>query len=230
MQARESWVFTAKWPSETHLYGPELVVSVYQPYQPNGEGLEVAVELRFDDAGPYVVGLAARTLAVMGDPAARRTVSPRDVQRLPLARIVNAVLAFAATVEKPTEENDEIREGVGPTWTEIYPDATVRTYYGVGAHDVLWEERGFQVPEEMVNAAQVVEPEQLPQPGKPNRGFYKWIAEEHRRHSRDGRSPAKEIAKEKGVPENRVHQWIHRARELGDLEASPRSRGRSSTA
>jgi hypothetical protein len=223
MQPQESWVFRATWPADVHLYSPELVVSVYQPYHPRGEGLEVAVELKFDDAGPYVIGVTARALAVMGDPGARRTVSPRDVQRLPLARIVNAVLAFAATVEKPTEESDETREGVGPTLTYIDPDATVRTYYGVGAHDV-WEERGFQVPAEMIPAAQVVEPEQLPQPGKTSRDFYVWIANEHRRHSARGRSPAKEIAKAKGVPENRVHQWIHRARELGDLEASPRSR------
>ena len=65
--------------------------------------------------------------------------------------------------------------------------------------------------------------------------FYKWIADEHRRHSAAGRSPAKEIAKERGVPTNRVHQWFYKSRELarqspgrGFLEPSPRSRLASS--
>jgi hypothetical protein len=51
-----------------------------------------------------------------------------------------------------------------------------------------------------------------------------WVAREYRRHTKDGRSPAKEIAAKLGVPVNRVYQWIHEARLAGTLEPSPRRR------
>lgn len=61
-----------------------------------------------------------------------------------------------------------------------------------------------------------------PQPGK--RPSLTRVAREYRRHTKDGRSPAKEIAAEFGVPVNRVYQWIHEARLAGALEPSPRLR------
>jgi hypothetical protein len=61
--------------------------------------------------------------------------------------------------------------------------------------------------------------------------FYRWVAEVHREASKAQRSPAKEIARLTGAPENRAHQWIHRSRELaerypgkGFLEPSRRSK------
>jgi hypothetical protein len=223
MPSRETWHVQAQWPDDPSLYGAQLIVTAFQL----GARLEVAVELRYDDAGPYVIGVAARSVAVAGHPDQRSSVSPRDVQRLPLARIVNAALAFAATAEKPTEENNEMRDGRTPAWTDIYPGATARTYYDVGGREE-WERAGFEIPDEMAVAAQVAPPTEKPQPGRLNRGFYKWVARQHREHSKAGRQPAKEIAKATGAPENRAHQWIHRARELGDLEPSPRSRRRNS--
>jgi hypothetical protein len=219
------WIVEAKWPADVDMYSPQLLVTAY----PRGAEIAVTVELRYDEKGPYVIGIAARGMVqvIPFDPIPR-SVSPRDVKRLPLARYVDAALAFAATAEKPTEENDEFREGKSPTITGLYPDATVRTYYAVGAHSD-WREAGFQVPEEMVVAGQVLVPGDLPKPGRPNRTFYKWIADEHRRHTAAHRSAAKEIASATGAHPNTVHQWIHRARELGDLEQSPRSRRRSGT-
>jgi hypothetical protein len=217
-----TWTLRAEWPADVDIYGSQLLVTVY----PRGGDIAVTVELRYDDAGPYVIGVAARSTVIAGDRNQRRSVSPRDVQRLPLARVVDAVLAFAATVEQPTEHSNTFRGGIGPTDSGFYPDATVRTYYAVGAEDD-WRQAGFQVPVEMIDAGRVLEPGERPQRGKPNRAFYKRIAERHRVHQAAGRSPAKEIAKELDVTPNLAHQWIHRARELGDLEPSPRSRRRN---
>src|SRR5262245_3844450 len=51
-----------------------------------------------------------------------------------------------------------------------------------------------------------------------------WVAREYQRHAVEGRSPAKEIAAKLRVPPNRVHQWIHEARQAGTLPPSPRRR------
>jgi hypothetical protein len=48
--------------------------------------------------------------------------------------------------------------------------------------------------------------------------FYKEVAAFYRECKLLGLSPAKELAKRKGVPENRVYQWFHRARVLRFLE------------
>ncbi len=59
--------------------------------------------------------------------------------------------------------------------------------------------------------------------GRNKASFYKAVAEKHRRWTLEGRSPAKELAKLKGCPENTAHQWFYKARQLGYLEPSPRS-------
>ena len=55
--------------------------------------------------------------------------------------------------------------------------------------------------------------------GRPQRGrsvkFYRQIAEAARAYKRLGISPAKEIARRKGVSENLVHQWLYVARRQG---------------
>jgi hypothetical protein len=53
--------------------------------------------------------------------------------------------------------------------------------------------------------------------------FYATVAELHRRYAKQGRSPAKELARRKHVSENTAHQWIYKARQLGYLEPSQRS-------
>jgi hypothetical protein len=58
--------------------------------------------------------------------------------------------------------------------------------------------------------------------------FYAEIADEYRRLAQKGlTSPVQEIARRRGDPPNRVHQWVHRARAMGLLEPSTRRRRRS---
>lgn len=54
--------------------------------------------------------------------------------------------------------------------------------------------------------------------------FYKQLAAAHRRYASEGKRPAVEIAREMGVPANRVHQWILRARRMRLLEPSPQAK------
>lgn len=58
--------------------------------------------------------------------------------------------------------------------------------------------------------------------GRPQRGrsekFYRDVAAAARACSRNGLSPAKEIARRKNVSENLVHQWLHVARRRGLFE------------
>jgi hypothetical protein len=64
-------------------------------------------------------------------------------------------------------------------------------------------------------------PRRSPRGSKPSS---KWIAVQYLRYERAGRSPAQEIAKQRGVPVNRVYQWFHQERQGGRLPASPRHR------
>jgi hypothetical protein len=62
--------------------------------------------------------------------------------------------------------------------------------------------------------------------GQPRKGhsskWYRELADAWREFERQGLSPAKEIAKQKGVDVNTVHQWAHRMRyDLGLLEPPP---------
>jgi len=64
--------------------------------------------------------------------------------------------------------------------------------------------------------------------GRPERGksttFYRELADSYRSFAERGKSPVKEIARRKRVSENTVHQWVYRARNLGFLEPSARTR------
>lgn len=69
---------------------------------------------------------------------------------------------------------------------------------------------------------QIAEAVSVPR-GRPGLGteFYKGIADSYRGFEAQGKPhPAREIAKRKRVPENRVHRWVWVARELGVLEES----------
>jgi hypothetical protein len=96
-----------EWRENVGTYDPELIVTVIP--QEYGERYAVAVELRRDDDGPYVIGVTVRRTLLAGYTGGRTHVSPRDVQRLPLAAIIRAALAFASTVAKPTDERESSR-------------------------------------------------------------------------------------------------------------------------
>jgi hypothetical protein len=188
---------------------PELAVEFFPTDQP----YKVTVELRHDPNGvPFVLGVAVRCQYVSWDewkelrskwdwPGAgsRPHVSGRTVQRLPLARIVRAALAAARVAERP---DPSIKTEVATLFGE-YDASQGRSWEGA--------------------ARKILVPRGRPKRGR-SAGFYKEIAEAHKAASMAGKSPAKEIAKRKRVSENTVHQWIHRARRLGFLEPSPRSK------
>jgi hypothetical protein len=148
---------------------PERVVTVFDTDMPYA----VAVEMRRDDAGYYVTSVSVRRHPEAdGWHGERTTVSPRDVQRLPLAKFVRTALAVANS--------------------------------GTSA------QRGAAVRKNLA-------PHARPKRGK-SASFYRKIGELHREYAKRGLSPAKEIARRMGVPENATYQWFHRARELGFLE------------
>lgn len=145
-----------------------------------GADVKLVVQVQFTrtaEGEPVTTGIAVyRALTAKGEP---RPLSPRDVQRLPLTRVRDAMLEVARN----------------PTGATL-----------IGQHERL------RVPK-----------------GRPERGraasFYKEIAASYRQATEQGRSPAKTIARAKRVDENTVYTWIHRARRLGLLAPSPRSRG-----
>jgi hypothetical protein len=222
-----SWTFIGEW-QNPHADGrwftdPELVLTVI-PYQQDDQ-LAVVVDLRFDDDGPYVTGIAVRKHPRAGYRGERTNVSPRDVQRSSLAPYVRAALAFASTVEKPPPPQAHPEEAArGIEVRSFDPRVETGWTYNVGdvAEDKL--KRGFEVSQAVLDAGQALVPSALPRGQKPP---LKWVADQHRLHSKTpGLSPAKEIATGLDVPVNRVHQWIHEARKAGYLEPSPSSRRR----
>jgi hypothetical protein len=178
----------AGWPGN-----PEEIFEIGLSEQP----YEVSVELRRDPEGdPFVTGITVRRWQVKlqgvddpDDPDELR-VSPRDVRRLPLSRIVEA--ALVASSEPMAEGN----------W--------------------LGDEGRPQLPDDLKS---VLVPRGRPQRGKAT-GFYREIADSYRGYVKAGKSPVKEIARRKRVSENTVHQWVYRARDLGFLEKSSRSKRR----
>jgi hypothetical protein len=215
-------MFQAEWRDNSGRYEPDLVVTVI-PQEP-GERYAVSVELRHDDEGPYVTGVAVRRHVLAGYGGQRTHVSPRDVQRLPLARIVQAALAFASTAAKPRPDEKDPEGFSAPFHTLIEGESSWATYYDV-THADEWRELGFDVPLAMVEAGKELRlPRGRPQWGK-SVDFYRDLAKAYKQFELAGLSPVKEIARRKRVPENTVHQWVHRMRhDLGFLEPSPRSK------
>jgi hypothetical protein len=181
---------------------PDLVVTLV----PSDSDYEIAVEIRYGDDGvPVVTGVAVRHHE-------REGVLPKDVRRQRLAPAVSAALAVAAT--HPIPHATKSPHGGRPVnvVTEIHYDS------------------GDASTDSMNIARRVLVPRGRPQHGKSEK-FYIEIAQSHREFSELGRSPVREIARIKGVPENTVHQWVHRSRKLGEehpnagfLEPSPRKR------
>jgi len=167
---------------------PDFTLTVHQLR----EKYVVSVEVSLDEGGsPFVTGVTVRSTV--------GRVSPREVQRLPLARfMLAATSAVAATDEK---WRNLITGEVSPFFIEELGEGQGWTY---AARDVLV-------------------PRGRPQRGKSTK-FYRDIANSYRDFATAGESPVRAIARRKRAPENTVHQWIHRARELGFLEPSPRSK------
>lgn len=221
MARQPRWIFQAEWRDDPGRYEPELVVTVI-PQEP-GERLAVAVEFRYDDDGAYVVGVAVRRHVLAGYQGQRTHVSPRDAQRLPLAQIQRAATAFARDAVKPGPDDKDPEGLAAPFDTLVEGKSTWATYYDV-THADKWRELGYDAPPAMVAAGKVLLPHGRPQHGK-SIGFYRELAEAYKQFEAKGLSPVKEIARRKRVPENTVHQWVHRMRnELKLLDPSPRSR------
>ena len=183
---------------------PDLVVSIFE------EGVEyvVAVEIRRDaDGAPFVSGVAVRPKHPGGGD--RRTVSAQVIRRRPLAKVLKAALAAAATVDDASIPDGE--------WVHFYDPGDDPKWRAIAESDDR-----ESAARAAVAARKVLVPRGRPQRGR-STGFYKEIARAHRQFSLDNRSPVKAIATRKRVSENTVHQWIHRARKLGFLEPSPRS-------
>jgi hypothetical protein len=197
-----------EWPEKNWWTDPELLITLFPPEPPYA----VTVEFQRDADGPFVTGIAVRRHVHAGWDGKRTQVSPRDVQRLPLAMIVRAAVAAASSVpaEPPTP-----RRGSQPL-----PGSR-----GMAIHYIDDEESHAKFPraEFVEDARRILMPRGRPQRGK-SVEFYRDLAETHRAAARAGKSPAKEIARRKGVSANTAHQWIHRTRQLGFLEPSPRSK------
>ena len=196
----------AKWLKQTLYTDPELEVTMLSPELPYA----VSVEFRSDEHGRYVTGVAMRRHPFASGWRGERTdVLPRDVQRLPLARILRAARAFAATARKPSSR----RYSGGLEGKPLDPRVIACVlYYDVGAADEL-RERGFEQAGELVEAGKVLVPRGRPRRDK-SLAFYREILQACRDFEKQGKSPAKEIARIKGVPVNTVYQWRHRARHL----------------
>jgi hypothetical protein len=221
------WRIVAEWmnaEAEGRWYtDPELVLTFIDDDRDDRFG--VAVELRCDDEGPYVTGIAVRRHPLAGYRGKRTNVLPRDVQRLPLAKIAAAALAFASTIEKPppTRWLHPEEEAAGWTARPFDPRVEAGGTYSLGGE--RWDERFGPEPVPLVEAGRVLFPRGRPERGK-SVDFYRELGRAYRELELRGQSPAKAIARGKRVPENTVHQWVHRARRLGFLEPSPRSKRR----
>lgn len=96
-------------------------------------------------------------------------------------------------------------------------DRIVRAATAVADHGPL--DPASEVPK-------VLLPRGRPTGGERSIKFYKEVADAYRQiqFAQPDKSPAREIARRKRVPENTVHQWIYKARDKGFLERPPRSR------
>jgi len=207
--ARREWTLGIDYPEKRWYSDPDLVITVF----PSDSDYAIAVELvRPSDGPPFATGVAVRRVHMLSGPLEEPTdVSPRDVQRLPLAAIVRAALAAAATApEEPPAggRGEAIRGRVG--YIVYDPGDERREKY----QDVPWVEE----------ARKILVPRGRPKHGK-STAYYRDLAGSYRELAKAGySSPVKEIARRKQVSENTVHQWIHRARHLGFLEPSSRSK------
>ena len=185
---------------------PDLVVHVF----PRDSDYAVAVELRLEQGTPpRVIGVAIRgTHMLSGDKEA--DVSPRDVQRMSLSRMVQAALAAAATA--PTFEELPSGHGGEPLRIPNRPDVL---FYDPGDDERRAKFRDEPWLEEA--RGRLIAPRGRPRRGEPAKStkFYLDVLSLHDELKRRGeRSPAQEIARRKDVDVNLVHQWLFRARRI----------------
>ena len=213
------WTLQIAWPEQRWWSDPELVITAFATAMPYA----VAVELRRDEEGVWFAsGVAVRRhMWADGWRGERANVSPREMQRLPIATIVRAALAAAATSTPPEPAEREPQPVPGhPGWTSEPLLAPGEVVYDPG-DAAAWSE---SAPEwANVARAKLRVPRGRPQRGR-SAGFYKKIGDLHREIAKAGGSPAKEIARRMGESENTIHQWIHRARALDYLEPSARKK------
>jgi hypothetical protein len=191
-------------PTRSWYDDPDLVVHVF----PRDSKYDVAVEIQRPADGPSLVsGVAIRTTHMLSGASEPRPISPREIQRLPLARIVRAAVAAAATA---------------PAWDELpsvstrYPSEPVRIrgrpdilYYD---HEPAIREKFPDVPWLATAKRKLATPRGRPQRGKAAK-FYLDLLVLHDDLAAQGyASPVKEIAKRMKESENLVHQWLYRAR------------------
>jgi hypothetical protein len=185
-----SWRVWAQWAAEKTVFDPWLTVTVV-PETGSLKGLAVGVEFRFEFEGPYVVGIAVRRHVIAGYDGGRTDVSLRQLQRASLRPIVDAASSYAKTL---------FRAGSSTEGARVFrvDDALIKTLDA----------------REPIHAAAA----ELTRPPGPKRKSSKpptaWIAMKYRNAERKGRKPAQEIARLKGVPVNRVYQWIHEAKKV----------------
>jgi hypothetical protein len=167
-----------RWPAEPDLF--ETVFDYAAPYvitvgfvRQDADDVPVPVEVTIRMTFP--VSETGQGFVAGTEP---RSLSTRDVRRLPLDRVVRA--ATAAADAGPVESASEFPK--------------------------------------------ILLPRGRPVGGERSVVFYKKIAKAYRQLTEEQKSPAKEIARRKGVSENTAHQWIYKARLHGFLEPSPRSR------
>jgi hypothetical protein len=200
--AGPEFMFSADWRKQFHDTDPELVVTVLS----SKSDYAVAVEFRSDENGRYVTGVAVRRHRFAANEwrGDRTHISPRDIQRLPLAKPVRAAVAYAERLGKkpPAGRGRPVDTGSLGSYTTWFEDPDALT---------PWQRR--QEMPGVAEARKVLLPRGRPQRGK-STAFYEDIAAADREYQLKGLSPAKEIARRKGVSENTAHQWLYRARKM----------------
>ena len=94
--AGPKWTFQPAWrrtPGKP--WEPVLQLTVAE----KGSELAIAVDLNYDEAGPYVTGVSVRHHPLAGYKGGRTHVSARAVQRLSLAPVIKAALAYAESMD-----------------------------------------------------------------------------------------------------------------------------------
>jgi hypothetical protein len=217
--ASADWHISIGWPEKNWYSDPDLVITIF----PGDSAYAVTVEIvRPENEPPFATGVAIRAVhQFSGALEGRIELSMRDIQRLPLTRIVRAAISAAAKAppSRPPEP-----EGQGQRGTPVKGRRSDVVYYdATSERDPRFSKR----PDWLEEARRVLVPRGRPKRGNSAR-FYRELADMYRELTLRGLAfPVKEIARRKRVPENTVHQWIYRARKLGFLEAaSPRRTNR----
>jgi hypothetical protein len=226
--ARERWGIRDRWFGDGpeypfhSKYDPERIVSIYSKERPYA----VDFELRSDENGPFVVGVSVRRDWATGYRGEREPLSPREIQRLPLARFMNAALAFAARTPRPDPHDPQYGRPLDPEPGGRIGPADHRLeserWFSLGASDLFYKVVG--IPTEGIVAADKV----LAPRGRPRRGhsidFYRQLGKWVDQVTQEGKRPAREIARRYSVSENTAYQWIHRCRDHGFLAQSTRTK------